>query len=363
MEYYHSKYGSGSRRKSRRNVMRRFFLLSFMLIIAVAFVAGLYLHRIVYGPNTWVSGGGSTWLHVPTGSDFSDLKNLLYSQGMVLHRKRFEWLAERKNLPRHIHPGRYEITTGMSSNELINMLRSGEQTPVMLVFNNIRTRNEFAQRISRQIEADSLSIVSLLNDAALADSLGLNTENILTLFIPNTYEVYWTTDALGFISRMAREHKAFWNAERRALAAGIGLAPAEAAILASIVEKETNRVDEMPAIAGVYLNRMRSGWLLQADPTVVFAWGDFSIHRVLNLHKKIESPYNTYIHRGLPPGPVCIPSVAAIDAVLHADQHDYFFFCARDDFSGYHDFARTLGEHNRNARRYQQALDRLNIRK
>ena len=183
------------------------------------------------------------------------------------------------------------------------------------------------------------------------------------MFIPNTYEVYWNISANDLMARMYTEYNNFWNAERLQKAEEIGFTPVEICSLASIIDKETTKNDEKAAIAGVYLNRLKYGWRLQADPTIVFAWGDFSIRRVLNLHKQIDSPYNTYKYYGLPPGPICNPSIASIDAVLNKEDHSYMYFCAKDDFSGYHVFATTIAAHNFNAEKYRRALDELNIRK
>jgi UPF0755 protein len=192
---------------------------------------------------------------------------------------------------------------------------------------------------------------------------GLNKETSISMFLPNTYEFYWTTKAKEFIDRMYAENQKFWNDERKAKAEKIGLSPVEVSTLASIIEKETTKNDEKATMAGVYLNRLKYNWRLQADPTVVFAWGDFSIRRVLNVHKQIDSPYNTYTYYGLPPGPICAPSISSIDAVLNHEEHTYMFFCAKDDFSGYHVFSSTNAGHNINAKKYRNALDERNIRK
>jgi UPF0755 protein len=216
---------------------------------------------------------------------------------------------------------------------------------------------ELAERVSHQIEADSASLVSLLNDSAYLARAGLNMENALTLFIPNTYEFYWNTTAQQFMDRMKRENESFWTADRMMKASDAGLSKEEVIILASIVEKETNKNDEKARIAGVYKNRLDAGWRLQADPTLVYASGDFGLTRVLNIHKRIESPYNTYIHTGLPPGPICIPSIASIEAVLNYENHKFLFFCAKDDLSGYHVFAETVTQHNRNANNYRKAIE------
>jgi len=261
-----------------------------------------------------------------------------------------------------IKPGHYVLKGSMSNNELVNMLRSGVQVPVKVIFNNIRTKEELAGRVSLQIEADSLSLIKCWNDREFLKSLNTTPEKVLMIFIPNTYEFWWTTDAYKFTGRMYSEFQKFWDAERMQKADLIRLSKEKIIILASIIEKETQKNDEKNAIAGVYLNRLRKDWPLQADPTVVFAWGDFEMKRVLKFHTEIDSPYNTYIYRGLPPGPICIPSIASIDAVLNYQKHDYMFFCARADMSGYHVFSRTLGEHNRYAKAYQNALNERKIR-
>ncbi|MBN1339620.1 MAG: endolytic transglycosylase MltG, partial [Bacteroidales bacterium] len=268
-----------------------------------------------------------------------------------------------KNLPSHIHPGKYEIHGGMSNNELINLLRSGQQTPVNLIFNNISTKPQLARRLADQIEADSLSLISLMEDPEYPARFGFTGETILCMFLPNTYEVFWNITPEKLFERMNREYKAFWNENRSQKAAYLKLSPVEVGILASIVEKETAKEDEKPSIAGVYLNRLKYGWKLQADPTIIYAWGDFSINRVLNIHKQLDSPYNTYLYSGLPPGPICLPSISSIESVLNAETHDYFFFCARADFSGYHEFARTASRHAVNANKYRRALDERGIMK
>ena len=234
------------------------------------------------------------------------------------------------------------------------MLRKGFQTPVKVVFNNINNLEQLAGRVSDQIEADSLSITTAIrNDSSICPCY----------FIPNTYEFYWNTDAESFIKKMKAEYENFWNETRIAKAEEMNLKPEEVSILASIVDKETTKTSEMPRIAGVYLNRLKKHWPLQADPTLIYALGDYSIHRVLDVHKEIDSPYNTYKHAGLPPGPICLPSIAAIDAVLNAERHKYFYFCAKDDLSGYHVFARNINEHNRNAEKYRRALNKHKIYK
>ncbi|MBM3437048.1 MAG: endolytic transglycosylase MltG, partial [Bacteroidetes bacterium] len=319
MEYRRAKY---SRKRKKSKLARAVYTTLFLLII-LSLIVAYQLYRAILKPNTWVHGRQSAFLYIPTGSDFEDMKANLYKNGFVINRPTFEWLAKRKNLPNHIHPGKYTIMDGMSNDQLINMLRSGSQTHVNLVINSYRTKQDFAGRVTREIEPDSSDIITLLYDSAYLTIFGFNPETILTMVIPNTYQVYWNISAKELFDRMYAEYNSFWNTARRQKADRIGLDPVEVSVLASIVEKETNKDDEKPDIAGVYLNRIKMGWRLQADPTLVFAIGDFTINRVLNTHKGYDSPYNTYIYTGLPPGPICIPSIASIDAVLNRSDHKY----------------------------------------
>ena len=329
-----------------------------LVLVAVVILAGVKGYQAVMRPNVITPGQKEFSLYIPTGAGFEQVKDSLLANGLIIDAKSFEWWASRKDYPKHVKPGRYILKNGMSNHQLCNMLIGGLQTPVKVTFNNMRDIPMLAGRISQQIEADSSSIVEYLDDVTHLVDLGFTRYTIPTMFLPNTYEFYWNTNAAQFAEKMKKEYDKFWNEERMAKAKEAGLSPVEVSILASIVDKETNKTDEMPRIAGVYLNRLRNGWLLQADPTLVFAVGDFSLKRVLNIHKEVESPYNTYKYRGLPPGPICIPSLASINSVLNAEKHNYYYFCAKDDFSGYHVFAKTLTEHNRNAQRYQHALSR-----
>jgi UPF0755 protein len=362
MSYYHQKF-SKSRPKRKKSIVHRLLLYLLFFLLLASLGVGYLLYSILYKPNVWTPEESDISLFVPSNSNFDEVKQLLYTQGLVVHRNNFEWLAEQKSYPDNIRGGRYIIRHGMSNNELINLLRSGRQTPIDLTFNNLRDIYQLAERVSQQIEADSVSLVNLLTDSAYIAYLGFNIKTIPALFIPNTYEFYWTTHAEGFVSRMFQEYQKFWKQDRKEKASQAGLSEIEVSILASIIDRETNMNDEKTTMAGVYINRLRSGWRLQADPTLVFAVGDFEIRRVLDVHKTIESPYNTYKYGGLPPGPICLPSIASIDAVLNYEEHRYYFFCAREDMSGYHAFAETNLQHQRNARAYRQALDRLNIKR
>jgi UPF0755 protein len=281
----------------------------------------------------------------------------------VKNKTTFEWVADRKKYERHVNPGRYKIRNRMSNNDLVNMLRAGLQEPTSLVINNVRTPEDLAVKVAEQIEPDTAAIMNLFRDKAYIESLGFNGYTILGMFIPDTYECWWNISARGFFERMKKESNRFWNLERSYKADRIKLTPNEVITLASIIENETSKTEEFRRIAGVYLNRLDKGIKLQADPTVKFALGNFGIKRVLKKHTEIDSPYNTYRYYGLPPGPICMPSVRAIDAVLNYEKHDYIYFCAKEDFSGTHNFARTLEQHNRNARLYQKALNRQRIMK
>ena len=298
------------------------------------------------------------YIHIPTDSDFSKVVNILVEHGLLININSFEWLAKQKKYYSNIKPGRYKIDRALNNNELVNLLRSGEQTPVKVTFNNLRTKEQLAAKVGEQIEADSLEIIEYITDVLFQKKFDLNDDNVSCIFLPNTYEFYWNTSAEEFVSRMLKEYSNFWNSSRKAKADARNLTYYEVSILASIVEKEQSiRLDERPIIAGLYLNRIKKGMKLQSDPTVVFAIGDFSIRRVLKKDLKVNSPYNTYMYSGLPPGPICLPSINAIDAVLNANKNDYIFMCAKEDFSGYHNFAKNSRQHNKNAKKYRRALN------
>ena len=341
--------------------MRRTIYILALLVIVLGAVGGATLYKRILAANVGVAGDSPVHLYIPTGSDFEDVMSLLSRERLLQDTASFRWVAVKKNYPRHVYPGRYLIPEACSNNQLVGLLRSGKQDPVELVFNNIRTPQKLASVVSLQIEADSNDILSLFGDEDLLRKHDLTRETAMGVFIPNTYEIYWNTTAEEFLERMIREYRDFWNEDRKTKAASIGLEPMEVMILASIVDEETLLKEEEPRIAGVYMNRLERRIRLHADPTVKFAVGDMSITRVLKKHLEVDSPYNTYRHGGLPPGPIVIPSISAIDAVLDYERHKYLYFCAREDFSGYHNFATNITQHNRNAREYQRALDQRKI--
>ena len=279
------------------------------------------------------------------------------------HNWAFDLYAKRLDLGNNLKAGHYIMQEGVNVIQLVRMLKLGLQTPVNVTINNVKTPQMLAGKLSRQIMADSAAIAEIITDEALAKKLGFSSPlTMFSMFIPNTYEFYWTVTPDEFIERMRKEYKRFWTEERDAKRKRSGLSRTEVMTLASIVYEETRKADEMPRIAGVYINRLREGIPLQADPTIKYALQDFGLRRILYRHLKYPSPYNTYINRGLPPSPICMPSIEAIDAVLNFEKHNYIFFCARPSFDGYHNFARTLKEHNANAKAYQNELNKRKIK-
>lgn len=341
--------------------MKKGKIIFFGLLVFV--FAGVYwgytIYNRIFTPNNFQD---AVFVNIPTGAGYNDVLNILIRNNIVKDKSSFDWLAKKMKYDKNIHPGRYKLIPGINNKELVTLLRSGKQTPVQLTFNNIRRPAELASVVSRTLETDSSSLMKLLTDNGYLKQFGFSSDNCIAMFIPNTYEFYWNTSPKKFMERMAKEYKAFWNSSRKDKATEAGLSQSEISILASIIEQETNRDSEKPSIAGVYMNRLKKGWKLEADPTLVFALGNFRVQRVLNEHKEIKSPYNTYMFAGLPPGPICMPSVSSIDAVLDYTKHDFMFFCARDDFSGYHSLARTYQEHLYNAKKFQKELTRRNIR-
>lgn len=341
----------------------KFISFGFVVLMVVGGIKALDIYKRAYSPSVVIKEGQEFYFYIPTGSNYDSVKKALVEADILKSEKSFHWTANRKNYPNHVNPGRYLIKHRMSNNELVNLLRSGKQEPVKLTFNNIRTIKHFSGRIAEQLELDSLSLINYLLDTSTLKKYGFNENTIPCMFVPNTYEVYWNISVENFVARMEKEYDKFWNKTRKIKAKKIGLSQEEVISLASIINLETQKDDEKKTIAGVYINRVKTGMRLQADPTVIFAWGDFSIRRVLNKHKNIDSPFNTYKYGGIPPGPICLPEISSVDAVLNYEKHNYMYFCAKADFSGYHTFARTLSQHNKNARAYQRELNKRRIYK
>ncbi|MBX5439195.1 MAG: endolytic transglycosylase MltG [Thermoflavifilum sp.] len=346
------------RTSSKRKKTKKIHVWPWLLAGALLFIS--YFAYRIFRPNTYPFRE-KTYFYIPTGSTYGEVLKALQRQHIVRNLRDFDWLARKLHYPQHIHPGRYAIKPGMSNLQLVHLLYSGKQAPVKLVINKLRTRQDLIRLVSRHLEADSASMATLLSDEVYLRQYGLDTNTALCAILPNTYFFFWNTSAEGFFKRMMQEYHRFWDSTRLQEAQALGLTPNEVMILASIVEEETHDNAEKPLIASVYLNRLRKGMRLAADPTVKYALGDFSLRRIYSKYTRFHSPYNTYLHEGLPPGPICTPSPASIDAVLHAPQTDYLYFCAKPDFSGTHVFASTYAAHLQNARRYQAALDSLHI--
>ncbi len=339
---------------------QKIFIVLIVIITVLAVSFSFYAYQTLKVPNLLVDQQDKILL-IPTGSTFSDVQQTLNEENYVQDILSFSFLAKLMKYDQFIKPGRYLLTKDMSNLEAIRLLRSGKQEPVNITFNNIRLKHELAERLCENLEADAAKFESMLNDSALISQYGFSEDNIMCMFIPNTYEFFWTTTEEDLFKRMHQEYKRFWNQQRLSEAEAIDMTPIEVSVLASIVESETNKVDEAPRVAGLYINRLNRNIALQADPTLVFAAQDFTIKRVLDKHKEIDSPYNTYKYTGLPPGPIRLPSITSIDAVLHHEDHKYLYMCAKEDFSGYHNFSTNLQTHMANARKYQQALSKAGI--
>ncbi len=331
-----------------------------VLLLVVGGYFGLNMYKTYLASNVT---GNEKYIYIKTGATYDDFLNNLASKEILKDLNTFKAAAGKMNLANTLKPGRYALKSGMNNRTLINKLKSGNQDAVSLKFQNIRKKENFAAYLAKNMEADSLSFIKLLDSAAFVEKYGFNTENVYTMFIPNTYEFYWNSSPTDFFEKMLKQYNKFWNSERKQKAAALNLSPIQVSILASIVDAEALYDKEMPTIAGLYLNRLNRGILLQADPTVIFANDDFTIKRVLNSHLASNSKYNTYKYGGLPPGPIMMPSIKAIDAVLNKENNNYIYMCAKEDFSGYHAFAKTREQHEINANKYRAAMNKRNIYK
>lgn len=341
---------------------RRIYIIiaAIAILLATAATVGYLAYSAILAPI--VRGEQTVYIQIHPEYEALQVAEVLTASATIESMAGFAPLMKYYKYDERVKPGNYAIRPGDSMRDICLRLLSGNQTPVRLVIPSVRTLDRLAGAVGKQLMTDSAAIAAILTDHHLIDSLGYTAETFPTLFLPNTYEVYWTMSPGQFIARMKKEYDTFWNTERKKKAQAQGLTPIEVTTLASIVDEETNKNDEKPLVAGLYLNRLKRGMLLQADPTVKFAHGKFDLRRILLAHLTIDSPYNTYKYAGLPPGPIRIPSIAAIESVLNPAKHSYIYMCAKEDFSGYHNFASTLGQHNANARRYQQALNQRGIK-
>jgi len=333
------------------------------LIIAIGFIiTGLkayQYYQYAFSPNV----NNTKSILIPFNATYQQVLDSLQKNKILISEKAFKWVSKKKNYPANIKNGNYEFKPGMNNNHIVNMLKSGLQKPVSVIINNIRTIDQLAGIVSHYISPDSIKLLKSLTDTSLIKKMGFNKNTFPVIFIPNTYQFYWTTTSEKFISRMYREYNNFWNEKRKDEAKSLGLTPVEVITLASIVQEETNKKEEKPIVAGLYLNRLKKGIALQSDPTIKYALGDFSVRRILKKYLDIDSPYNTYKYSGLPPGPITFPDISSIESVLQPDSNNYIYMCAKEDFSGYHNFTNNLRTHLNNARRYQKALTQMKIMK
>ena len=332
---------------------RSILILIFFIVIIIAGFFGWQL----FGPT--INAPEGNYFYIRTGSDYQSVKDSLLRKNIVKRIGLFDRLATYLHYEKSVKPGKYKITDGMSLINLVRMLRSGNQSPVNLIIVKIRTIEDFAKKIGDNFEPDSGSVMGYLTNADSLVKFNLDTNTVLTAIIPNTYTFTWNTSVQKIFNRLFNEQKKFWNKERQASASALGLSEKQAYILASIVEEETNKQEDKGKIASVYLNRLQNGMRLGADPTVKFALRNFSLKRIYTKYLSYPSPYNTYLNAGLPPGPICTPSIKTLDAVLNAPATNYLYFVARPDFSGYSNFATGYEEHKKNASAYQHALDSL----
>jgi len=335
--------------------MKKFSLFVFILLLLAAGFGWFVLKA----PN--INAEKRVAIKIPTGSTYEDVLEILRNNQVLKNELSFSLVSQLKKYPAHVNSGYYILNKEMNNRQIVNMLRAGLQTPVTLVIYNIRTKDEFAGLIGRTLELDSNKVLEKLNDKDFCKKLGSDTSNILSQFIVDNYECYWNISFEKLVEKFSKAYKNFWNNERQAKAADLNLTPQQVTTLASITEKEVIRDKELPTVAGVYLNRLRIGMPLQADPTLVFALRDFDAQRVTSYHKGFDTPYNTYKYAGLPPGPICMPRKKSIDAVLNFEQHDFLYFCANPDMSGYSLFSKTYEEQMKVAAQYRKKLNEMNI--
>ncbi|MEP2937556.1 MAG: endolytic transglycosylase MltG [Gilvibacter sp.] len=340
--------------------MRRKILLILLILALIAAAFGYYKYTRIMSPNV-PSVLDNNIVIIPANASFNEVVNLLHENNQIIDTVSFGEVAKMMSYgDNSIKPGRYKITPSMNNRALITRLRAGVQEPVNLVLTHGWLLEDVAGKAAQFIESDSTALVTLFYDKNYIAKYGYTTETLMSLFIPNTYEFYWNTDAEAFLERMIKEHQRFWDSnDRLTKAKKLGMTPQEVYTLASIVEREISKNEEKQRVAGLYLNRIKIGMKLDADPTAKFATRDFKATRILYKHTRFDSPYNTYLHRGLPPGPISMASIKSIDAVLNSEEHKYYYMCVDPEKPGYHLFAEDLTEHNRNARRYHRYLDNL----
>jgi len=336
-------------------INRKIFAIILVVGTVLLTTFSFYGYQIMKSPNILVEQGDRIFI-IHEGDTYAQVRDTMYTYHFINDIVSFSFMSKLMNYDVAVKPGRYKLKANMNNMEAIRLLRSGSQEPTAVTFNNVRLKPELAEKITQTIAIHPEDFLKALEDYESSNARNLNTYTSMVIFIPNTYQVYWTISASALIKRMEEEYDNFWNAERESKATKLNMDKTEISILASIVQAEVSMLEEGEVVAGLYINRLQRGIPLQADPTLVFASGEFGLKRVLNVHREIDSPYNTYMYKGLPPGPINLPEIWALDAVLNYQQHNIIYMCAREDFSGYHNFATNLQDHNVNAARYQRAL-------
>ena len=334
-------------------------LIPLIIFSTILTTGSVYTYQMLYSPNFLINADDK-FIIIEENTDFNELIKKLEDDTLINDILSFSFLSKLMEYQENIKIGAYKVKMNMSNYEMITMLRSGNQTPIKLTFTYARKIEDLAEKITTKLKMSKDDLLNYLNEN-INNYSGFKKTDIISIFLPDTYEVYWNISPEKLTNKMYSEYKKFWNEERLSKLDKINLNQKEAIVLASIVASESRMLDEADRIAGLYINRLNRNMRLQADPTLIFAANDFTIRRVLNKHKKIKSPYNTYIHRGLPPGPIRLASKKYIDAVLNYEKHNYIYMCAKEDFSGYHAFATNLSDHNRNAKKFQVALNMRKI--
>ena len=337
-----------------------------VLIVLGAFTyGGFWVYENLFKNNVHLNGKNFTHIYIKTNATFDDVLDELYSQNIIDDHESFEWMAKEMDLPEHINSGKFRIDAKMSNRSIVKMIISGKQEKVKLYFNSqIRTKEQFIDYVSDKLEIERGELEDYCsNEAILADEYGLNSENFMCLIVPKTYEVNWTTHINDLFVLIEKSYSDTWPKVKKDKAKSVGYSVPDVVTIASIVQSESAIKTEQQKIAGVYINRLKQDMKLQADPTVVFANGNFDVQRVLSVDKEIDSPYNTYRYKGLPPGPICLVNPSTIDAVLNYTKHNFTYFCAKADFSGYSNFTNDYAVHQKNAKAYQEALNKKGIKR
>ncbi|RLD23772.1 MAG: endolytic transglycosylase MltG [Bacteroidetes bacterium] len=334
---------------------RKIFVIIMVVFSALLSTFSFYIYQIIKSPNFQVDKEAISFV-LPRDATFRSVQDTLYKYDIVQDMVSFSFIAKLMNYTEAVKPGLYTIQANMTNLDVVRLLRAGNQVPSKLTFSHARLVEDLYEPVTRYIEIDSSAFKTALEEYILNNTDGFKKETIISMFIPNTYQVYYTISSADLVLKINREYHNFWNKDNQKRATDIGLTQQEVSTLASIVQAEVSKGDESKIIAGLYMNRLKQGIPLQADPTLVFASGDFTLKRVLNEHKEVDSPYNTYKYKGLPPGPINMPTIHSLNAVLSYARHEYIFMCAKEDFSGYHNFTASLREHNENARKYQRQL-------